>query len=109
MRYNLGITTIHLNNSGYAGYGPGFWGAGEKPYTWELTSSDKTNLAKAMKGLGIYAERVTEPNQIVTAIKRALDENAKNRPAYVEIISSMYPVWGTWMGRARKGAAPKNP
>ncbi len=22
--YNLGITTIRLNNSGYAGYGPGF-------------------------------------------------------------------------------------
>lgn len=103
LRNNLGVTTIHLNNSGYAGYGPGFWGAGENPYTWELTSSEKSNLAKAVQGIGIYAERVTEPAEIVPAIKRALDENAKKRPAYIEVITSQYPIWGTWVGLNPKG------
>src|SRR5216117_513908 len=27
-RYKIGITTLHINNGGYSGYGPGFWGAG---------------------------------------------------------------------------------
>jgi thiamine pyrophosphate-dependent acetolactate synthase large subunit-like protein len=103
LRNNLGLTTIHLNNSGYAGYGPGFWGPGENPYTFALTSSDKCNLAKAVQGIGIYAERVTEPAEIVPAIKRALDENAKKRPAYIEVITSQYPIWGTWVGLNPKG------
>jgi hypothetical protein len=46
---------------------------------------------------------VTEPGDIVPAIKRALDENAKKRPAYIEIITSQYPVWGTWVGFNPKG------
>jgi thiamine pyrophosphate-dependent acetolactate synthase large subunit-like protein len=105
LRYNLGITTIHLNNSGYAGYGPGFWGAGDMPYTCDLTPYDKCNLAKSVEGLGLYAERVTKPTEVAPAIRRALEENAKNRPAFLEIICSQYPVWGTWAGLIRKGAA----
>src|SRR5436309_3460297 len=27
-RYKIGITTLHINNGGYSGYGPGFWGGG---------------------------------------------------------------------------------
>ena len=103
LRNNLGLTTIHLNNSGYAGYGPGFWGPGENPYTFALTTSDKCNLAKAVQGIGIQAERVTEPSEIVPAIKRALDENAKKRPAFIEVITSQYPIWGTWVGLNPKG------
>src|SRR5438132_1181292 len=34
-RYKIGITTLHINNGGYSGYGPGFWGAGHDPYTWK--------------------------------------------------------------------------
>lgn len=105
LRYNLGITTILMNNSGYAGYGPGFWGGGDNPYTCELTPSDKTNLAKAMEGLGLHAERVTEPGELAPAIVRALDENTKNRPAFIEVICSKYPVWGTFVGRVRKGSS----
>ncbi len=25
-RYGIGTTTLHINNGGYSGYGPGFWG-----------------------------------------------------------------------------------
>jgi thiamine pyrophosphate-dependent acetolactate synthase large subunit-like protein len=109
LRYNLGITTIHLNNSGYAGFGQGFWGAGDNPYTCDLTPSDKTNLAKTMEGLGIHAERVTEPGEVAPAILRALEENAKNRPAFIEVICSQYPIWGTFIGRVRKGTARNKP
>jgi len=107
IRYNLGITTILLNNSGYAGYGPGFWGGGDNPYTCDLTSCDKTHIAKAMEGLGMHAERVTEPSEIAPAIKRALDENAQNRPAFIEVVCIQYPVWGTFVGRAKKGTERK--
>ena len=34
VRYKLGITIIHINNSGFAGYGPGFWGPGGDPHTY---------------------------------------------------------------------------
>ena len=105
IRYNLGITTILLNNSGYAGYGPGFWGGGDNPYTCSLTPSDRTNLAKAMEGVGMQSERVTEPGEIAPAIRRALDENAKKRPAFIEIICSQYPIWGTFVGRVKKGTS----
>jgi acetolactate synthase-1/2/3 large subunit len=30
-RYKIGITTLHINNGGYSGYGPGFWGSGHDP------------------------------------------------------------------------------
>ena len=36
-RYGLGVTTIHINNGGFAGYGPGFWGPGHDPYTHEVS------------------------------------------------------------------------
>ena len=36
-RYKIGITTLHINNGGYSGYGPGFWGGGHDPYTWKVS------------------------------------------------------------------------
>ncbi|MGZ8268136.1 MAG: thiamine pyrophosphate-dependent enzyme, partial [Burkholderiales bacterium] len=36
-RYRIGITTLHINNGGYSGYGPGFWGEGHDPYTWKVS------------------------------------------------------------------------
>ncbi|MCL5027205.1 MAG: thiamine pyrophosphate-binding protein [Chloroflexi bacterium] len=105
LRYDIGITTIHINNSGFAGYGPGFWGSGQDPYTCDVTPYDKTNLARAVEGLGIHAERVTEPKEIIPALKRALDENDRKCPAYIEVICSQYPVWGTWAGMAPKGTS----
>jgi thiamine pyrophosphate-dependent acetolactate synthase large subunit-like protein len=103
IRYNLGITTIMLNNGGYAGYGPGFWGGGDNPYTCDLTPPDKTHIAKAMEGIGMHSERITNPEDIAPAIKRALDENAKNRPAFIEVVCIQFPQWGTFVGRAKKG------
>jgi thiamine pyrophosphate-dependent acetolactate synthase large subunit-like protein len=105
VRYNLGLTVILLNNSGFAGYGKGPWGAGQEPYTCDLTPSDRCNLARAVEGIGMHAERINEPGEIASAIQRGLEENAANRPAFIEVICSQYPVWGVWAGMAPKGAS----
>ena len=98
-RYRIGITTIHINNGGYSGYGPGFWGGGHDPYTWKVSDHGSACMSSMAKSVGLYAEDVTEPSEIIPALKRALDENAKGRPAYLEFICSHYPVHGGWVGR----------
>ncbi len=97
LRNEIGITTIHINNSGFSGYGPGFWGKGSTPYTYEVTSSSTLNMAETVSGLGIHAERIEEPDEITPALKRAFKENKSNKPAFIEFICSKYPVYGPWL------------
>jgi len=49
------------------------------------------------EGLGIYAERVEEPDEVAPALKRALEVNASDRPAFIEVICCQYPVYGPWI------------
>jgi acetolactate synthase-1/2/3 large subunit len=97
VRNGMGITTVHINNSGFAGYGPGFWGHGHSPYTSEVTPSDIVNTAKAVEGLGIHSERIEDPDEVAPALKRALKLNASGKPAFIEVICSRYPVYGGWI------------
>jgi thiamine pyrophosphate-dependent acetolactate synthase large subunit-like protein len=55
------------------------------------------DMSEAVKALGYYAEHVTEPSEIIPALQRALDENAHDRPAYLEFICCQYPVYGAWV------------
>jgi len=96
VRYSIGVTTLHINNGGFAGYGPGFWGGGHDPYTCEVSDHSVTDMSEAVKALGYYTERVQEPSEIIPAMRRALDENEQNRPAYLEFICSQHPVFGAW-------------
>ncbi len=96
-RYKIGITTLHINNGGYSGYGPGFWGAGHDPYTWKVSDHGAACMASMAKAVGFHAEDVTKPSEIVPALERAFDENAKGRPAFVEFICSHHPVHGGWV------------
>jgi acetolactate synthase-1/2/3 large subunit len=96
VRYEIGVTTIHINNGGFAGYGPGFWGGGHDPYTCEVCEHEVADMSRAVAALGWYAEDVTEPGEILPAIERALAENARGRPAYLEMLCSRYPVFGAW-------------
>ena len=98
-RYGIGTTTIHINNGGYSGYGPGFWGDGHDPFTWKVSDHGSACMASMARSVGFHAEDVTEPSEVIPALKRALDENAKGRPAYLEFICSHYPVHGGWVGR----------
>jgi acetolactate synthase-1/2/3 large subunit len=97
VRYEMGITTIHINNDGFGGYGPGFWGKGHSPYTYELTPSRIQSTAKVAEALGIKAERVENPDDVSTAINRALKANKVNKPYLIEFICSKYPVYPGWL------------
>ena len=101
-RYKIGITTLHINNGGYSGYGPGFWGAGHDPYTWKVSDHENACMASMARSVGFHAEDISAPAEIVPALRRALDENAKGRPAYIEFLCSHHPVHGGWV---RPGAA----
>ncbi len=96
-RYGIGITTLHINNGGYSGYGPGFWGAGHDPYTWKVSDHGTACMAAMARAVGFHAEDVSDPAEIVPALRRALDENARGRPAFLEFICSHHPVHGGWV------------
>ena len=98
-RYRIGITTLHINNGGYSGYGPGFWGAGHDPYTWKVSDHSSACMSAMARAVGWHGEDVTEPSQVIPAMKRALDANAKGQPAFLEFICSHNPVHGGWVGR----------
>jgi thiamine pyrophosphate-dependent acetolactate synthase large subunit-like protein len=96
VRHEIGVTTIHINNGGFAGYGPGFWGPGHDPYTCELCGHAVADMSEAARAMGCYAEDVTEPAEIIPALRRAFAENEGGRPAYLEFICRPYPVFGAW-------------
>jgi thiamine pyrophosphate-dependent acetolactate synthase large subunit-like protein len=96
-RYKIGITTLHINNGGYSGYGPGFWGAGHDPYTWQVSPHDSACMSSMARAVGFHGEDVTRPAEIIPALRRAFDENAKGRPAFLEFICSHHPVHGGWV------------
>ena len=97
VRYKIGVTTIHINNGGFAGYGPGFWGGGHDPYTWQVSDHSVMESAEAVGHMGYHAERVTEPSEVAPALKRAFDENGRGKPAFLEVICNLYPVFGRFV------------
>lgn len=96
-RNKIGITTIHINNDGFSGYGPGFWGKGGNPYVSEVSPSTDVNMSKALEAMGLYTERVEDPDEVSPAIKRAMKNNKAGKAAFLEIICSKYPVAGPWL------------
>ncbi len=96
VRNKIAITTIHINNSGFSGYGPGPWGAGSAPYTASLTSFEIANYAESVKAFGLDAERVTDPDELTPALRRAFKENSSGRPAFLEVICGNQPIRG-WL------------
>ena len=96
-RNEMGITTVHINNDGFGGYGPGFWGPGHSPYTYKVTGHEVQSSARVAEGLGIQAERVEDPDEVAPALKRALKTNRGGEPAFIEVICSKHPVYGGWI------------
>jgi len=97
IRHGMGITTIHINNGGFSGYGPGFWGGGHTPYACEVTKQDVYKTAQMADALGMHSTRVEKPDHIAPALKDALKENEKGSPAFIEVICSRHPVYGGWV------------
>jgi acetolactate synthase-1/2/3 large subunit len=99
LRQKLGITVAHVSNGGFAGYGPGFWGDGHDPFTHHVLGYDEVDMSRVIGELGYHTERVTEPSEVVPALKRALAANDSGQPAYIEFICSQYPIYGRWVDR----------
>ena len=99
LRQKLGITVAHVSNGGFAGYGPGFWGPGHDPFTHAVLGPDEVDMSKVIGDLGFHTERVSDPSEVVPALRRALDANQSNQPAYIEFLCSQYPIYGEWVGR----------
>ena len=99
LRQKLGITVAHVSNGGFAGYGPGFWGDGHDPFTHRVLGYDEVDMSKVIGELGYHTERVTEPTEVVLALKRAFSANESGRPAYIEFICSQFPIYGGWVSK----------
>ncbi|MDH2357659.1 thiamine pyrophosphate-requiring protein [Bradyrhizobium sp. SSUT112] len=83
VRCGLGTLTIVLKNSIMGGYSKYHPNASEK-YKIEELGGDYAAMARAFGG---YGEEVVEPKDIIPAIKRALEQNAKGIPALLQIIT----------------------
>ena len=94
VRQNIGITVAHISNGGFAGYGPGFWGDGHDPYTHRVLGPEDLDMSRVAGELGLHSERVTEPSDVIPALRRALSANDAGQPSYIEFICSQYPVYG---------------
>ena len=97
-RLQLGLTIIHINNGGFSGYGPGFWGEGHDPFTFDVLGHDQIDMTAAIKNIGWHTERVEEPSEVIPAMERAFAANESDQPAYLEIIASQYPLYGGFAG-----------
>ncbi|PKB61035.1 MAG: hypothetical protein BZY79_05845 [SAR202 cluster bacterium Casp-Chloro-G4] len=82
-RSNIGTLTIVLNNGVMTHYYDHF------PHATEHWGSNKLggDYAKVSEGLGAYAERVDNPDEVGPAIRRALEQTRENRPAVLEIMT----------------------
>ncbi|TRC98421.1 thiamine pyrophosphate-requiring protein [Mesorhizobium sp. WSM4303] len=83
VRLKLGTLTIVLKNSIMGGYTKHHPNAAQR-YQIEELGGDYAAMARAFGGFG---EEVSDPAQIVPAIKRALEQNAKGIPALLQIIT----------------------
>ncbi len=82
-RAEIPILTVILNNGVMTHYHEHF------PYAAERWQSNRLggDYAKVAEGLGAYAEKVTTPDQLAPAIKRAIAANKEGRPALLEAMT----------------------
>ena len=83
VREKIGTTTIMMNNSLMGGYSDYFPEATAK-HNINLLGGNYSELARALGGHG---ERVSDPAEIATALKRAFAINEEGKPALIEIMT----------------------
>jgi thiamine pyrophosphate-dependent acetolactate synthase large subunit-like protein len=91
-REHIPILTVILNNSRYSGYNR------MQPVATEKYHIDRCggDYAKVAEGLGLYAEKIEKPQDIVPAIERAIEVLDRGRPACLEIITRVEPALSTY-------------
>src|SRR5260370_35596459 len=100
LREKLGITVVHISNGGFAGYGPGFWGPGHDPFTHQVLGPDEVDMSKVIGALGFHTERVSEPAEVIPALRRALEVKTSGPAAHIAGYSCQYTVYRAWVSRA---------
>jgi acetolactate synthase-1/2/3 large subunit len=91
-REQIPILTILLNNGALGGYEKYMPVATEK-YRLKYLTGD---YAKVADGLGVYAERVEKPEDVIPAIQRATQVTQSGRPALLEIITREDPTFSKY-------------
>jgi thiamine pyrophosphate-dependent acetolactate synthase large subunit-like protein len=84
VRAEIPILTIILNNSTMAIYSDSRFPYSVEKYNVKGLSGQFSEVAQA---LGAFAEKISEPKDIIPAIKRALEVNQSGRPAVLEFIT----------------------
>src|SRR5262245_19762098 len=49
---------------------------------------DEVDMSKVIGALGFHTERVSEPAEVIPALRRTLNVNKSGRPAYIEFVLS---------------------
>src|SRR5262249_21368932 len=91
VRSELPILTVVLNNSRMGGYGHHMPTASER-YGANRLSGHYADLARA---LGAHAERITQPGDVVPAIRRGIQATKEGKTAVLEMITKEEPVYPT--------------
>ena len=112
LREKLGITVRRTSAiRGFAGYGPGFWGPGHDPFTHQVLGPDEVDMSKVIGALGFHTERVSEPADIIPALRRAFDVNKFRSPGLYRVhllpVPGLRPVGRT--GGVKRICAPISP
>jgi thiamine pyrophosphate-dependent acetolactate synthase large subunit-like protein len=89
VREKIPILTVIMNNSAMGGYEHNIPISVEK-YGTKYLSGDYSGVAAA---LGAYTEKITDPNEIAPAIKRATAKIESGQTAVLEIITKEFPVF----------------
>ena len=84
MRENIPITTVVLNNSTMAIYADSRIPTAVERYNIKQTGGNYADMSRAM---GAWAERVTDPDQIAPAMRRAQERNEAGEFALLEFIT----------------------
>lgn len=83
-RLSIPVLTVILNNGGMAGY-EGRYPVATARYGFKWLGGDYAAVAR---GLGAWAERVEQPDQLGAVFERAKAAIAEGRPAVVEAITA---------------------
>ena len=84
VRCEMPIMTIILNNSVMAIYNDARFPVAVEKYNVKGVSGQFSEVAQAM---GAFAEKITEPDEIIPAIKRGLEVIRSGRTAVLEFIT----------------------
>ena len=84
VRAQIPIITIVLNNSTMAIYPDSRYPVAVERYNLKALSGQFAEVGQAM---GAYAEKITDPQEIVPAIRRALEVNSEGRTVLLEFIT----------------------